>query len=344
MDTFSFEDLPGLVADKAKAFAFPHFFARHAAKVATSYDVIDSSSGDAWLAYRDDQVPAGVLRATHSHGLEHLSAAVEQEEMARAGRGISLRKRLWRYGARLTEVRLSFQRADLSLALNAREAAYLQDSFGIAAERVRLARLAAEGSMLKPASAVADPAGNVEVAQIGAYTARKGIAHTVAAMTTLMLRYPTLRLRFLGTGEDAATVRADFPEALQDRLVVVPRFQNAQLPDLLATCQIQLMPSLFEGYGIVKLEAMACGLVPVVSSDAGASTDIRAGYNGLVVPVADDVALMAAIERLIVDPALRERLRVGALNTAAGASWAKVAAERLEHYAEALRRKAQRPG
>ena len=67
-------------------------------------------------------------------------------------------------------------------------------------------------------------------------------------------------------------------------------------------------PSLSEGFGMVLVEAMACGL-PVVASDcvAGPSEILLDGKCGILVPVADEEALARAIISLLTDRALRER-------------------------------------
>ncbi|MDO7844615.1 glycosyltransferase family 4 protein [Sphingomonas immobilis] len=332
VDTFSFDDLPSWLPAKAQPGVFPLFFARHIAGNRGRWDVIDASSGDGWLAYRGARRAGMPLRVTHSHGIEHLVARAEREEAAREGRTIALHKRLRRHGLRLAEVGRSFRNADLAMALNAAEAGFMQAELGISPAKIGVARLAVDDAIVAAPLAEPDPGAPFEAVQIGSYIARKGIAHTAAAMTAVMRRHPDVRLRFLGTLCDAAKVHADYPPDLHDRIAVVPRFANGALPDLLAGGTVQLMPSLFEGYGIVKLEAMARGLIPVVSDDGGTRTDVEDGVNGLVVPVADDAAMEAAIERLIGDPALRVRLRNNALATAANSSWRRVAAERLNLY------------
>jgi glycosyltransferase involved in cell wall biosynthesis len=72
--------------------------------------------------------------------------------------------------------------------------------------------------------------------------------------------------------------------------------------------QVLVSPSLFEGFGLPAVEAMACGL-PVVTTRAGAFPEIvEDGVNGLVVPPADAPALAAAVRRLLSDPDLCRRM------------------------------------
>ena len=69
------------------------------------------------------------------------------------------------------------------------------------------------------------------------------------------------------------------------------------------------LPSRWEGFGLVLLEAGGCG-VPVVATDIAPINEIiRNGYDGLRVPVDDPDALAQAIQRVALDPALSDRLR-----------------------------------
>jgi glycosyltransferase involved in cell wall biosynthesis len=337
VEHFSFADLPAWVPEKGRALLFPFLFARHFRNHAHRFDVVDMSSGDGWLAYRRGR-RRGPLTVTHSHGLEHLVVRAERADDVRHGRKASWRKSIYRYGYRLAEVGRSFRRADLSLVLNAGEADYLHADQAIPRERIQIARLAVEDAVLAAPLTPPDPDGDIVVAQIGSYIPRKGIRETAEAMRRLMPRHPRVKLLFLGTVAAEATVRADYPGAVQDRLSIVPRYGNGDLPTLLAGASIQLMPSLFEGFGIAKLEAMARGLVPIVSDDAGAREGIDHGVNGLIVPVGDPDALERAIERLILDRTLRQQLRHHAIETAQSTSWASVAAERVGHYQNAIAR------
>jgi glycosyltransferase involved in cell wall biosynthesis len=76
----------------------------------------------------------------------------------------------------------------------------------------------------------------------------------------------------------------------------------------MAQSGLLVLPSLAEGFGLVLIEAMAAG-VPVVATDvAGIRDVVRAGQTGLLVPAGNAAALAHAIERIIMDQALRHQL------------------------------------
>lgn len=93
-------------------------------------------------------------------------------------------------------------------------------------------------------------------------------------------------------------------------------------------------PSRYEGFGLPPLEAMANG-VPVVCSNAAALPE-TVGDDALTVPAGDAPALADALHRVLTDGDLRERLRAGGRERAAGRLWADIAAETEQVYAEVL--------
>ncbi len=93
-------------------------------------------------------------------------------------------------------------------------------------------------------------------------------------------------------------------------------------------------PSLYEGFGLPVLEAMACG-TPVVASNTSAIPEV-AGEAGILVAPHDVAALAAALERVLADATLRTDLRVRGLALAARFTWRRSAEATLAVYRSAL--------
>jgi glycosyltransferase involved in cell wall biosynthesis len=91
-------------------------------------------------------------------------------------------------------------------------------------------------------------------------------------------------------------------------------------------------PSLYEGFGLPPLEAMACG-IPVVASDASSLPEV-VGEAGLLVPPRDDSALAASLRRVLEEDALASHLRRAGPERAAQFSWRRMALETLRCYEE----------
>jgi glycosyltransferase involved in cell wall biosynthesis len=105
------------------------------------------------------------------------------------------------------------------------------------------------------------------------------------------------------------------------------------VPALLRSADVVVTTPWYEPFGIVPVEAMACG-VPVVASAVGGMLDtVQPGVTGLLVPPRDPVALATAVASLLRRPAVRAAYgRAGAARARADYSWESVAARTADAY------------
>ena len=116
-----------------------------------------------------------------------------------------------------------------------------------------------------------------------------------------------------------------------EEAVSVPGFiDDDDLPAVYHGAELVVFPSLYEGFGLPLLEAMACG-VPVVSSNTSAMPEVAGGAALLVDPLdVDEMAVL--IGRVLCDEALRERLRADGVARASQFSWETAARRTLDAY------------
>lgn len=148
----------------------------------------------------------------------------------------------------------------------------------------------------------------------GRLTPEKGVLVLLDAFARLRTRLPA-RLVIAGDGPARQAVAGRAAEI--GGVELVGTIKNREMPDLLRSAAVLVMPSLTtrkweEQVGMVGLQAMACG-VPVVATFSGAIPEyIPDGEGGLLVPENDAAALAMALERVLGDGALRAQLARGA--------------------------------
>lgn len=143
---------------------------------------------------------------------------------------------------------------------------------------------------------------------VGKFRYYKGLHYLIEAMKEV--RKGTLLL--VGGGPEEASLRAQVTRlGIEDRVAFLGPVEGSLLPSYYQASQVFALPSCqrAEAFGIVQLEAMACGL-PVVSTELGTGTSYvnRHGVTGLVIPPADPAALAGAINQLLGDESLRQAM------------------------------------
>jgi glycosyltransferase involved in cell wall biosynthesis len=340
-DVLSFDDLPGRLPGQAKELLFPLLVAAHPAT--RRADVVDASSGDAWIWGRVRRAlrGRGVL-ACRSHGLAHTFWEVEAREAAERGRTLPLRSRLYHGDLRLRMDAADLRGADLCLFLNAEDRERAVAELGVAPERAHVVRNGVPDALVGLAPPAAGD-GPPRIACIGSYAPRKGVRQLAEALAPLLAERPELGVTFLGTRAPAAAVLADYPAAVRERLRVVESYDRAALPGLLHGHQLYVSASLAEGLSLALIEAMACGLAPVVTDLPGTRAVLTGRDDGIRVAARDAGALRRALAELLDDPERLSRIRLAAHATAQRFAWGRVAAEQLELYRAAVHLPASAP-
>jgi glycosyltransferase involved in cell wall biosynthesis len=164
---------------------------------------------------------------------------------------------------------------------------------------------------------------------VGVVHPRKNLPAVRAAVSALARAGHPHRLAVVGN----PAADPDAASYLRDAMAELPGFTErvrpfrelpvSELAALMAGADVFCLPSLFEGFGLPALEAMACG-APVVVSDRGALPEI-VGEAGLVVRP-DVAAVSEAVMRVVGEPSLANRLRRAGVARAQAFSWERTAA------------------
>jgi glycosyltransferase involved in cell wall biosynthesis len=167
---------------------------------------------------------------------------------------------------------------------------------------------------------------------------QKGIGYLIEAAS----RIPETLFVVAGEGPERAALEAKTDACgAKDRVVFLGHRRD--VPELLASCDVFVLPSLYEGLPVSVLEAMASGRPVIATKVGGTDEAVKDGVTGLLVPPADPTALAQAIRRILDEPILAQRLAAG------GRDWVRcefraeiVAARTMEIY-QGLVERAERP-
>ncbi|HTL89301.1 MAG TPA: glycosyltransferase family 4 protein [Leptolyngbya sp.] len=319
---------------------FPEFVAAKILRSLPSIDVIDASTSDAWIwgSILQKLRKSPPLLVARCHGLEHIEHLEYLEESQRGHLKLEWKYPLYRGSIRLWEVATSMRQSDLVLLLNQRDRDYVVEKLGVAPDRAHVVANGIPEAMLglpfEPTPNENEP---IKIAQVSSYIIRKGIQYGTPALNAILQRYPTVEVSLFGTEVTADQVYSDFDPEVRDRVTVIPYYENHQLPELLKGHQIKVLPTISEGFGVALVEAMACGLAPVTTTAPGPLEIVQDGATGLIVPCRDRQAFEQAIETLILDRTLLDRLRRNAYQAAQRYSWKNIAQANLNLYEMARR-------
>ena len=164
---------------------------------------------------------------------------------------------------------------------------------------------------------------------VGRLRVQKSVPTLLRAAAILRRDVPHLRVLLVGEGGEQPAL-----EALTDELglrdVVEFRGVTATPERYFAAADLFALPSVFEGFGLVVLEAFRAGLPVVATRIEGPSELIDDGENGYLVPTEDPDALAARITELAADPALRARIGAAGLASYRGEFGIEQYAQRLD--------------
>lgn len=170
---------------------------------------------------------------------------------------------------------------------------------------------------------------------VGQIYATKNLPRILQAFARLRRRFPH-KLAIIGSRSWKAE-REMAPLGalgLEDEVVLTGRVPDEDLPAIYAMADLLLAPSLYEGFGLCLLEAMACGC-PVVTSTAGACPEV-AGDAARLVDAYDVEAIAAAAAEILSDPALAGDLVERGRRRAEKFGWERCARETLALFERAV--------
>lgn len=242
--------------------------------------------------------------------------------------------------------------ADRILAPTPAEAAHLVDLYAADPGRIRIVPPGVDHSLFFPrdgerAKARLHLAGVRLVLFVGRLQPHKGPDIAVRALAEAVARHPGVMRDVVlaivggpagpqGTAEVAGLMDLAAAEGVGDRVMFFPPQPQARLADFYSAAEAVLVPSRTESFGLVALEALACGAPVVAAGTGGLRYLVLDGENGYLVPGHDPAAYADRLVALLSDPAAGRRMGQAGVTHALRFSWDRTAAQVLSVYGELL--------
>jgi glycosyltransferase involved in cell wall biosynthesis len=233
----------------------------------------------------------------------------------------------------------SIRAADRVVAISDHTRKDIVELTGLASEKIRVIHLAADPSF-QPS--LQDDA-RQEIRSVlgleapffltvGTLEPRKNLVTVLRAFERVLDRLPHHKLCIVGP---AGWKMADIDQAsrkglIADRIVRLGYVDRALLPKLYAAADAFVFPSLYEGFGLPPLEAMACG-APVIASNTSSLPEIL-GESAILVAPLDSASIALHLERLALDSRERAARAASGVARARLFSWDSTAREMLEVF------------
>jgi glycosyltransferase involved in cell wall biosynthesis len=167
---------------------------------------------------------------------------------------------------------------------------------------------------------------------------RKKLRYLIEAAGIIIKRKPNIKFILVGKGPELANLNKLAKELGIDKNIIFTGFvPENDLPNYYSACDIFVLHSTYEAFGIVLIEAMA-SCKPIVSTMVGAVPEVvDHEKTGILVPPCDSKALAEAIERLIIDKELRRKMgKLGRQKAEKYYDWKSIAQRYIHLYEELL--------
>jgi D-inositol-3-phosphate glycosyltransferase len=241
--------------------------------------------------------------------------------------------------------------ADLLVANTAAERRQLIDLYDAPADRVRVVSPGVDLAVFSPGNQAAARArlGIAATSLVPLFVGRiqplKAPDIVIEAVALLLSAQPELRDRLVvpivggpsGTAEGTVGKLKELASRLGVDEVVrfAPPVSQQALADYYRAATVVCVPSYSESFGLVAIEAQACGTPVIAAAVGGLTTAVLDGETGVLVPSHDPADYARVLARLLTDRAETERLGAAGARHAAEFGWSRTAQQTLEAYADA---------
>jgi glycosyltransferase involved in cell wall biosynthesis len=296
------------------------------------FDVVhdNQSLGSGLLGLADLGLP--VLATIH-----HPITVDRRVELAHAPGPIrKLTLRRW-YGFTRMQTRVA-RRMPRILTVSDSSAADIVADHGVDPDRIRVVPVGVDPERFRPLPHVRRVPGRI-MTTASADVAMKGLTHLLEAIAKIRTERPDVELVVVGKPVAEGPVARTLDRlGLHDAVSFVSGVSDERIVELYAECEVAVVPSLYEGFSLPAVEAMACG-VPLVVTTGGALPEVVGtdGRAAALVPPGDPGAIATALLDLLGAPERRAAMGAAGRERAVGRySWRATAEATARQYREVI--------
>lgn len=209
---------------------------------------------------------------------------------------------------------------------------------GVDPARIRVVNVGVDPEQFHPRPDVARIPGRI-MTTASADVPMKGLVHLLEALAKIRVERPEAELTVIGRPTAEGPVARMIERfGIADAVHFTTGITDAEIVELYAQAELAVVPSLYEGFSLPAIEAMACG-VPLVATTGGAIPEVVGtdGTTAALVPPADPGALATTILELLDDPLRREAMGAAGMQRAIQRySWRAAAEKTVEQYREVI--------
>ena len=210
--------------------------------------------------------------------------------------------------------------------------------FEVLPERIDVVHNGVDTDLFAPSESVHKVPGRI-VTTASADVPLKGLLFLIEALAKLRTERPDAHLIVVGRAAASGAIASGLDRfGVREHVTFEQDIAWDRLVELYRQAQVAVVPSLYEGFSLPAIEAMACA-TPLVATDAGALPEVvgTGGDAAVVVPAGDAGALAGAVHTLLDDPELRDRIgRGGRERVLARFTWTKAACATVDHYSKVM--------
>jgi D-inositol-3-phosphate glycosyltransferase len=245
------------------------------------------------------------------------------------------------------------KRSDALVAESPASKQHMVQEYGVDASRVQIIPCGVDTTLFRPQDrrqarrVLALPEDAPVVLFVGRLQPLKGLDTLLRAVHLVRQQSPTLQVLIVGggVGEDDPHEAEELGrlQSLAEHLALTPHlvFIKAQPQETLAqyyaAADVFVIPSHYESFGLVVLEAMACGIPVVASRVGGLASTVVHERTGLLAPVGDWHAFAQAIIRILASPMVRDLYGHAGVQRAQNYAWRRVVERNVQLYHRLLR-------